>query len=138
MSTYCNRWTQVSERTAIDVVPNLVRGHRRNGRTIYDRQAKRELVRRCLQPGISVAGTALAHGVNANLLRRWIMLETTPRRRRGAGAKLLEVASSIEPAASVVQDWVVEIVVGATAVRVRNGVHAETLHAVISCLAART
>lgn len=26
----------------------------------------------CQQPGVSVSGTALAHGVNANLLRRWM------------------------------------------------------------------
>jgi len=32
---------------------------------------KRELVALC-QPGISVSAIALAHGVNANLLRRWI------------------------------------------------------------------
>jgi transposase-like protein len=29
----------------------------------YDEQAKRELVEACLQPGISVAGMALRHGV---------------------------------------------------------------------------
>jgi hypothetical protein len=66
----------IMERTAVDLIPNLVRSHRRNGRTAYDREAKRELVRRVLQPGVSLAGTALAHGVNADLLRRWVVLET--------------------------------------------------------------
>lgn len=42
----------------------------------------------------------------------------------------------MEPAASIVRDWAVEIVIGAAAVRVRNGVLPETLHAVLSCLAA--
>jgi len=37
----------------------------------YDEQAKRELVEACLQPGISVAGMALRHGVVADLLRNW-------------------------------------------------------------------
>lgn len=32
---------------------------------------KQELVALC-QPGVSVSAVALAHGVNANLLRRWI------------------------------------------------------------------
>lgn len=50
----------------------LVVGHKRDGRTCYDREAKRELVEACLQPGVSVARLALQHGVNANLLRRWI------------------------------------------------------------------
>jgi transposase len=50
----------------------LVVGHRSNGRCCYDPEAKRELVEVCLQPGVSVARTALEHGVNANLLRKWI------------------------------------------------------------------
>lgn len=67
----------------IDVVPGLVRGHKRDGRCIYDRGAKQELVRRCQQPGVSVAALALAHGLNANLLRKWITLAS---RRRAPGA----------------------------------------------------
>ncbi len=50
----------------------LVVGHKRDGRSCYDRKAKRELVEACLRPGVSVARMALEHGVNANLLRRWI------------------------------------------------------------------
>jgi len=50
----------------------LVVGHRSNGRCRYDSQAKRELVEACLQPGVSVARMALEHGINANLLRKWI------------------------------------------------------------------
>jgi len=50
----------------------LVVGHRRNGRCRYDPEAKRELVEACLQPGVSVARMALEHGINANLLRKWI------------------------------------------------------------------
>lgn len=50
----------------------LVVGHKRDGRTCYDPEAKRELVEACLRPGVSVARLALQHGVNANLLRTWI------------------------------------------------------------------
>lgn len=60
----------MNERTSIDLVPNLIKGHGRAGRTKYDKEAKRGLVRRCLEPGVSLAGMALAHGINANLLRR--------------------------------------------------------------------
>jgi transposase len=52
----------------------LIAGHGRDGRCLYDPEAKRELVRLCLQPGISVAKVALEHGINANLLRKWIGL----------------------------------------------------------------
>jgi transposase len=44
----------------------------RDGRRRFDARAKRELIEACLQPGVSVAGLALTHGVNANLLRKWI------------------------------------------------------------------
>ena len=44
----------------------------RNGRRRYDPASKRRLVEACLQPGVSLAGLALRHGVNANLLRKWV------------------------------------------------------------------
>jgi transposase len=50
----------------------LVAGRKRDGRRRYDPEAKRELVEACLRPGVSVARMALDHGVNANLLRKWI------------------------------------------------------------------
>jgi transposase len=53
----------------LDVVPGLVKGQESDGRCVYDAAAKRELVRRCHQSGTSVAALALAHGINANLLR---------------------------------------------------------------------
>ena len=51
----------------------LVTGTRRDGRRRYDLQSKRALARACLQPGVSLAGMALKHGVNANLLRKWVV-----------------------------------------------------------------
>jgi transposase len=50
----------------------LILGHGRDGRCFYDPEAKQELVKACLQPGISIAKTAMEHGINANLLRKWI------------------------------------------------------------------
>lgn len=55
-----------------EVLSGLVLGRARDGRCRYDLQVKQELVRRCLQPGVSVAAMAMRHGVNANLLRKWI------------------------------------------------------------------
>jgi transposase len=51
----------------------VVTGVRRNGRRRYDAQSKEALARACLQPGVSLAGMALKHGVNANLLRKWVV-----------------------------------------------------------------
>ena len=51
----------------------MVTGTRRDGRRCYDLQSKRALARACLEPGISLAGMVLKHGVNANLLRKWMV-----------------------------------------------------------------
>lgn len=43
----------------------------RNGKRMYVQGFKLALVRRCLEPGVSVSAVALEHGINANLLRKW-------------------------------------------------------------------
>lgn len=48
----------------------------RDGRRRYDRASKDRLVAACLEPGVSVSKLALDHGVNANLLRKWIKQRT--------------------------------------------------------------
>jgi transposase len=50
----------------------LVVGAKRDGRRKYDENAKRELIRECLKPGVSIARTAMDHGINPNLVRTWI------------------------------------------------------------------
>ncbi|TIU63431.1 MAG: IS66 family insertion sequence element accessory protein TnpB, partial [Mesorhizobium sp.] len=50
----------------------------RNGRRRYDPASKERLVTACLEPGVSVSRLALEHGVNANLLRKWIKKRTEP------------------------------------------------------------
>jgi transposase len=65
------RWTHVMESNS-GVLSGLVLGRKRDGRCHYDPKVKQELVRICLQPGVSVAALAMLHGVNANLLRKWI------------------------------------------------------------------
>ena len=56
----------------VEPIEGLIVGHKGDGRCIYSAAGKRALIHACLQPGISVAGSALANGVNANLLRKWI------------------------------------------------------------------
>jgi hypothetical protein len=51
---------------------HLVIRKKRDGRCVYSREGKRALVEACRRPGVSVAGIALLHGVNANVLRKWI------------------------------------------------------------------
>ena len=128
----------MNERTSIDLVPNLVRSHRRNGRSVYDREAKRELVRRCLQPGVSLAATALAHGLNANLLRRWVVQQTGRARRASQQANLVPVtATRLPQVAYATEGWELELVFAGTTIRLRGRIEAETLGTVLDCLAAR-
>ena len=65
----------------------------RRTRRYHAPDLKREVVAACQQPGASVAGVALTHGLNANLVRRW-MREAS----QGGGALTVTVA---EPAGFV-------------------------------------
>lgn len=38
----------------------------------HSEEFKRQVIEACLQPGVSVAAIALANGLNANYLRRWV------------------------------------------------------------------
>ena len=65
------------------IAKRLVVDHKRDGRSIYDQQARSELVRACRQPGISLARVARTCGINANVLSNWVRLHE---RGKGGGA----------------------------------------------------
>lgn len=44
----------------------------RRRRRTFDPAFKAEVIAACQHPGVSVAAVALSHGLNANLLRRWV------------------------------------------------------------------
>jgi transposase len=54
------------------IAKRLVVGHKRDGRSIYDPQARSELVRASRQPGVSLAKIARTCGINANVLSNWV------------------------------------------------------------------
>jgi transposase-like protein len=93
-----------------------------------------------------LAGTALAHGLNANLLRKWVVtyarqngIPTTIDGRRKAGSVLLPVRAVVEPVvpAAAGTDARVEILVAGGTIRVHGRIDAAQLRIVIDCLAAR-
>jgi len=51
----------------------LVKRVKSDGRRVYDRNAKLAIVREAMTPGVSLAKVALRHGLNANLLRKWVI-----------------------------------------------------------------
>ena len=68
-----------------------------NGRRYFSKAHKEAVIAKCLAPGASLAGVALANGFNANLVRKWV-------RNRRAGdiaakstSKLVPVTLDAEP-----------------------------------------
>jgi transposase-like protein len=116
-------------------------GRRRNGRCIYSREGKRALVEECLEPGVSVARLALTHGVNANLLRKWIKAyERSSTRMPPKSAELLPVIAMQAPAVttpSAPPESPIEIVVGDATIRLRGSVDAQQLRTILDCLGRR-
>lgn len=132
---------------SIELIPNLIRGHKRDGRCVYNKAAKRELVARCLEPGVSLARLAMEHGVNANLLRKWVMKQTganPPRRRKSAvmparsvsllPVKIAKPESSIAPRST---ESILELIVAGGTIRVHGRIDAASLSVVLDCLAKR-
>ena len=52
--------------------PDLAKYSTRRAHRTYSRQFKAELVAACQQPGASIAAIAGQHGMNANVLHRWL------------------------------------------------------------------
>lgn len=132
--------------TSADLVVNLIVGHKSDGRCVYDKAAKRQLAQRCLQPGVSLARTAMEHGVNANLLRKWVMQESSGvlgrRKRRTetpSSEGVLVPVKTVAPTGEtpVRAGGYLELVVAGGTVRVHGRVDAEALSVALDCLARR-
>ncbi len=88
---------------SVELVEGLILKPATHGRRTYSVRAKRALAELCKGPGVSVAGLALAHGINANLLRRWITQygcesADAPEPRNDRRAALLPVITSLPSA----------------------------------------
>ena len=133
----------LTEREHPRQLPRGVLGVRSNGKRIYADEFKAELVRQCLVPGTSVAATGMAHGVNANLLRRWIVLHGARERTAGQAALLpvtLQAAhpTSTQPPCAPSLPQTIEIEVHGFRVRLHGQVDAQRLGVVLDVLAQRT
>ena len=65
---------------------NITRRRRRK----HSAEFKAKVVSACRKPGVSIAAVALANGLNANLLRRWVVAEEW-----APTAKPIETASAV-------------------------------------------
>jgi len=78
-----------------ELAQRLVVSRKRDGRCVYDEQAKRDLILACQQPGISVSKLARQCGINSNQLSGWIRRHE---REANDGARPLPVNQvTIEP-----------------------------------------
>ncbi len=59
-------------------------------RRAYSAQFKAQVVQECGRRGASVAGVALSHGINANIVHRWL-------REQGGGALLVQPLAHFLP-----------------------------------------
>jgi len=134
----------MSDKSA-EIVTGLVTKEGSHGRRTYNVAAKRALAELCRRPGVSVAAMALQHGVNANVLRRWVSEYCgvkpvgTQAATQGA-ATLLPVTTSMPSSTrpSVSSDSCIEVIFRAATIRIRGVVDARALGVVIDCLAQRT
>ncbi len=114
----------------MDTTVALSQGRRR--RRIHSAEFKAHIVAACCQPGVSSASVAMANGINANLVRRWVKeAEVGAEIERGSGAsepgkadpattptpKFLPVPIPT-PASPVAADIRIELQRGATTVAV--------------------
>lgn len=142
---------------ASEIIPNLVVGHKQDGRARYSKQAKLTLVEACLKPGVSVSRMALVNGLNANLLRKWITqyqdLVDTP---ITAAPPTQSVAVTLVPVTqlneaeqiesretgrdqgSTVAQSSIEIVLGDAVIKLQGDVDSRRLRTVLDCLAVRS
>ena len=119
---------------------------RSDGKRMYDEAFKAELVRQCLVPGTSVAATGLRHGINANLLRRWIVQHGARGTARVMPPALLPVTvraqcAAVAPApAPHAPTWpeCIEIEIHGARVRLHGPIDAQRLGVVLDVLAQRT
>ena len=124
----------------------------RTGRRTFSREYKLEIIQECSTPGVSVAAVALAHHINANQVRKWIVqhrggrlcptaaaapallpvtVEGTGRATLLARAEL-GVDRSPRGAAGLI-----EIELASSRIRIRGSVDAQALRILLDALAKR-
>ncbi|MCK7493269.1 MAG: transposase [Comamonadaceae bacterium] len=126
-------------------VAGLVLKRNRDGRRVYSPSHKRAIVEQCLQPGVSVAGISLAHGINANLVRKWIVKQqrAAPAAKRPSGVpatllpvKVQAVSTLPEATGTVATRGTIVVEVHGARIELVGGVDGDALGTVLRVLSA--
>ena len=123
----------------------------RSGRRTFSREYKREIIQECSIPGASVAAIALAHRINANQVRKWVVQHRTGRLCSNTAAPALlpvnvestgqptplgNVESAASPSARCAAG-LIEIELESSRIRIRGSVDAQALRTVLETLTKR-
>jgi len=120
----------------------LVERVRRDGRRQYRPEAKQAVLEQCALPGVSIAAVALANGLNANVVRRWLVEQRGKGSAVKAAADLLPVVIQDIPKraatakAIALEATAIEIDVNGARIRLNARATAEQIGAVVSALRA--
>lgn len=118
-------------------------GIRRDGKRVYDERFKQAVVAQCVAGDASVASIALSHGINANLVRKWIV----KRERVPTSATATATATAMLPvivekrpapipraAGATARSAVIELELPGGRIRVRGAADLATLKTAIESL----
>ena len=118
----------------------------RTGRRTYSRQYKREIVEECSAAGASIAAIALSHGINANIVRKWIVQHRAGAlAERAALMPVVLTPSGALPAATAAEQpqrssrcaGVIEIELPGAQLRIRGAADAAALRVILDALVKR-
>lgn len=85
-------------------------------RRMHGAEFKAQVLAECQEPGASVAGVALAHGLNVNLVRKWLVGRGIKRTGLAAPRTVTRMPpAAAEPAAASLQFIPVELAPASTA-----------------------
>jgi len=102
----------------------------------FSAEFKREVVQACQQPGMSLSGVALRYGLNANMVRKWVVRERLGESMPAPAAKLVPVV--IAPASTTRESAAaIEIETAHGLVRIHGQIDANLMRVVIESMTAR-
>jgi transposase-like protein len=108
----------------------------RRRRRHFSHEFKGEVVRACQQPGMSLSGVALRYGLNANMVRKWVLRGRPDESQPAAPSNLVPVV--VAPASTSGESGAaVEIETARGLVRIYGRIDPNLMRVVIESMTAR-
>jgi|PersoiStandDraft_1058852.scaffolds.fasta_scaffold10826_1 transposase len=101
-------------------------------RRTYSKQFKAEVAAQCLMPGASVSAVALSHGINANVIRKWLPPGPAPLAR--APVLLPVTIEPDAPRAQAAATWLIELSIHGATLRLPSGFAEQDLRSIVQVL----